>query len=135
MTSYLLDTNHASWLMARQESIVARLDQAQASGAQFGISITVLAELYYAVYASQRRAENLNRLQLLAEALLLWPFDALAAEEFGRIQAEQKAKGRPIPPLDAQIAAVARVNDLVLLTDDHHLTMVEGIRVENWRDS
>jgi tRNA(fMet)-specific endonuclease VapC len=135
MTSYLLDTNHASWLMARQESIVARLRQAQASGAQFGISITVLAELYFAVYASQRRSENLNRLQSLARALLLWPFDALAAEEFGHIQAEQKARGRPIPPLDAQIAAVARVNDLVLLTDDHHLTMVEGIRVENWRDS
>lgn len=135
MTSYLLDTNHASWLMARQESIVARLHQAQASGAQFGISMTVLAELYFAVYASQRRAENLNRLQSLVEALLLWPFDALAAEEFGRIQAEQKAKGRPIPPLDTQIAAVARVNDLVLLTDDHHLTMVEGIQIENWRHS
>ena len=134
MTNYLLDTNHASWLMARQEPIVTRLRQAQTSGAQFGISITVLAELYYAVYASQRRSENLNRLQSLVGALLLWPFDALAAEEFGRIQAEQKAKGRPIPPLDAQIAAVARVNDLILLTDDHHLTMVEGIQVENWRD-
>jgi predicted nucleic acid-binding protein len=50
-----------------------------AAGAQFGISITVLAELYYAVYASQHR------------------------------------------------------NDLILLTDDHHLTFVEGIRIENWR--
>lgn len=64
---------------------------------------------------------------------MLWPFDALTAEEFGRIQAEQKAKGRPIPPLDAQIAAVARVNNLVILTDDRHLTFVDGIIVENWR--
>jgi tRNA(fMet)-specific endonuclease VapC len=134
MTNYLLDTNHASWLMARQEPIVTRLRQAQNSGAQFGIPMTVLAELYYAVYASQRRMENLHRLQSLAGALLLWPFDALAAEEFGRIQAEQKAKGRPIPPLDAQIAAVARINDLILLTDDRHLTFVEGIRTENWRN-
>jgi tRNA(fMet)-specific endonuclease VapC len=134
MADYLLDTNHASWLMARQEPMVARLRQAQAAGAQFGISTTVLAELYYAVYASQRRQENLTRLQSLTGALLLWPFDALAAEEFGRIQAEQKAKGRPIPPLDAQIAAVVRVNDLILLTDDHHFALVEGIRIENWRD-
>ena len=134
MNSYLLDTNHAAWLMSQQEPIVARVRQARAAGGQFGISVTVLGELYYAVYASQRRAENQGRLQRLAGALLLWPFDALAAQEFGRIQAEQKAKGRPIPPLDAQIAAVARVNDLILLTDDRHLTFVDGITIESWRD-
>ena len=133
MTNYLLDTNHAGWLMAQQDSLIARMRQAQAAGDRFGISITVLGELYYAVYASQRHAENLRRLQSLAGALLLWPFDALAAEEFGRIQAEQKAKGRPVPPLDVQIAAVARVNNLVILTDDRHLTFVDGIIVENWR--
>ena len=92
MMNYLLDTNHASWLMAQQVPIVARLRQAQAGGDRFGVSVTVLGELYYAVYASQRRAENLRRLQSLVGALLLWPFDALAAEEFGCIQAEQKAK-------------------------------------------
>jgi tRNA(fMet)-specific endonuclease VapC len=133
MTDYLLDTNHASWLMTQQESSIARLREAQATGDRFGISVTVLGELYYAVYASQRRAENLRRLQALAGALLLWPFDALAAQEFGHIQAEQKAKGRPIPPLDAQIAAVARVNNLIILTDDQHLTFVDGIILENWR--
>jgi tRNA(fMet)-specific endonuclease VapC len=133
MMNYLLDTNHASWLMAQRNTIVARMSQAQADGARFGVSVTVLGELYYAVYASQRRAENLRRLQALAGALLLWPFDALTAEEFGRIQAEQKAKGRPIPPLDAQIAAVARVNNLTLLTDDRHFTFVDGIAIENWR--
>ena len=133
MTNYLLDTNHASWLMTQQAPILARLRQAQTAGDRFGISVTVLGELYYAVYASQHRAENLRRLQALAGALLLWPFDALTAEEFGRIQAEQKAKGRPIPPLDAQIAAVARVNDLVILTDDRHFTFVDGIAIENWR--
>ena len=133
MTNYLLDTNHASWLMAQKDSLVARLRQAQADGDRFGISVTVLGELYYAVYASQRRAEDLHRLQSLVGTLLLWPFDTLAAEEFGRIQAEQKAKGRPIPPLDAQIAAVARVSNLVLLTDDKHFTFVDGITVDNWR--
>ena len=104
MTNYLLDTNHASWLMAQREPIVTRMRQAQAAGDRFGISVMVLGELYYAVYASQHRAENLHRLQSLAGALLLWPFDALTAEEFGRIQAEQKAKGRSTPPLAHHVA-------------------------------
>ncbi|MFO7918900.1 MAG: type II toxin-antitoxin system VapC family toxin [Anaerolineae bacterium] len=133
MTDYLLDTNHASWLLARQESVVARVREAQTGDSVLGISMTVLGELYYAVYASQRAAENLRRLQALVGTFTLWPFDALAAQEFGRIQAEQKAKGRPIPPMDAQIAAIVRLNNLTLLTDDHHFAFIDGITVENWR--
>ena len=60
-------------------------------GHRFGLSITVLGELYYAVYASRHREENLQRLRGLLNALVLWPFDELAAEAFGAIQAEQKA--------------------------------------------
>ena len=135
MTRYLLDTNHASWLMAGSERITSRVRQAQASGDQFGLSVTVLGELYYAIYASQQREENLRRLHSLLRALILWPFDELTAEVFGRIQAEQKAKGLPIPPLDAQIAAVARAHDLVLLTADRHFQFVAGLTIENWQGS
>jgi len=31
-----------------------------------------------------------------------------------------------------QIAAVARVHDLVLLTADHHFEFLDGVVVENW---
>ncbi|HHH42263.1 MAG TPA: type II toxin-antitoxin system VapC family toxin [Chloroflexi bacterium] len=132
MTDYLLDTNHASKLMAQEEPIASQVREAQAAGDRFGFSVTVLGELYYAVYASQYRQRNLYRLRHLLEALLLWPFDEAAAEEFGRIQAEQKAKGRPIPPLDAQIAAVARVYGLTLLTADRHFQFVDDLTTENW---
>jgi len=132
MAKYLLDTNHASRVMAQDELITARVQQARFSGDQFGISMTVLAELYYAVYASQRRQENLRRLQGLVGALILWPFDELAAEAFGIIQAEQKASGRPIPPLDAQIAAVARTHGLAVLTADQHFQFIAGLAVQNW---
>ena len=132
MAEYLLDTNHASRLMAREEPVTSRLQEARAAGHRLGLSMPVLGELYYAVYASRRREENLQRLHDLLNALTLWPFDQLAAAEFGRIQAEQKAKGRPIPPLDAQIAAVARIHGLVLLTADRHFQFVDGVVVENW---
>lgn len=133
MADYLLDTNHATLLKARDTGIGSRMERARESGDRFGLSITVLAELYYAVYASQRHQENLSRLRELAGALLLWPFDEAVAEEFGRIQAEQKATGRPIPPLDAQIAAVARLHGLVLLTSDRHFEFVSGLAFQNWR--
>jgi predicted nucleic acid-binding protein len=48
------------------------------------------------------------------------------------IQAEQKAKGKPIPPTDAQIAAVARTRRLIVLTNDAHFRFIDGLTVESW---
>ena len=78
--------------MAQEEPIASRVRQAAAGGDQFGISVTVLGELYFAAYASQRREQNLSRLQTLSSALIIWPFDESAAETFGRLQAEQKVE-------------------------------------------
>lgn len=132
MTSYLLDTNHASSLMGGAEPITSRVRHAQAAGDHFGLSITVLGELYFAVYASQRVEWNRRRLQEMLDLYAVWSFDRGDAEMFGHIRAEQKAAGRPIPPLDAQIAAVARARGLVLLTADRHFQFVSGRATENW---
>ncbi|MCR4407293.1 MAG: type II toxin-antitoxin system VapC family toxin [Anaerolineae bacterium] len=132
--SYLLDTNHASKLLDGNAFLTQRVASLHKQGVEFGISITVLGELYYAAYASQRREINLRRIVYLLERVPVWPYDQIAAEEFGRILAEQKATGCPIPPIDAQIAAVARVRGLTVLTADHHFKLVGGLRVENWLD-
>lgn len=132
MSDYLLDTNHASRLMGQDKHILTHVQRVEENDDTFGVSMTVIAELYFAVYASQRRLENLQRLQQLLTSLHVYPFEQVDAEEFGRIQAEQKAKGRPIPPLDAQIAAVARQRELVILTADKHFSYVDGVSTENW---
>lgn len=132
MADYLLDTNHASYLFGGSQALRERIQSAVASGHRFGISMTVPGELFYAAYASQRRDQNLQALRRFMDDVFLWPFDAAAAEEFGHIQAEQKAKGRPIPPTDAQIAAVARLRGLTILTADQHFREVGSLAVENW---
>jgi tRNA(fMet)-specific endonuclease VapC len=132
MPDYLLDTNHVTHLLGGSVSLQQRVQTATTSGDTFGLSLTALGELYYAAYASRRREENLQAVRAFIEDMLLYPFDVAAAEEFGRLQAEQKAKGRPIPPLDAQIAAVARLHNLVVLTADHHFQHIGRLTVENW---
>lgn len=132
MTDFLLDTNHVSRFLADDPTIKGRLQASQGTGSHFGISITVLGELYYAAYASQRRQENLARLESFLDDVLLWEFDQTTAKEFGKIQAEQRAKGKLIPPMDAQIAAVARLHGLTVLSADIHFTWVDRLSVENW---
>ncbi len=132
MSEFLLDTNHVTHLLAQNEHLVERVRESASREARFSISMTVLGELYFAVYASRRRDENLENLNLFLEEAALRAFDEAAAQEFGRIQAEQKKNGRPIPPMDAQIAAVCRVHGLILLSDDHHFQFVDNLTVENW---
>src|SRR5438552_1426038 len=46
--------------------------------------------------------------------------------------AELRRAGRPIPDVDAQIAAIARSNGLTLLSADVHFGFVSGLVVEDW---
>jgi tRNA(fMet)-specific endonuclease VapC len=132
MSDYLLDTNHVIHLLDGMEKLREQFRIIPKDDQKFGISVTVLGELYFAVYASRRRDENYRALQGFLPSMVIWPFEEAAAEEFGLILAEQKAKGRPIPPMDAQIAAVARLHGLTVLTADHHFRFVERLAVENW---
>ena len=131
MPDYLLDTNHVIHLLNGLENLRQRIQVAEDTQ-RFSISMTVLGELYYAVYASQRREENLQALQSFLSDIVIWPYNEAAAEEFGHILAEQKVKGRPIPPMDAQIAAVARLHSLTILTADHHFQFIDRLTIENW---
>jgi len=135
MTDYLVDTNHVSKILEGEEKLKSRLQKTQGTEDTFGISMTVLGELYYAVYASQRKQENLAGLKAFLHSVILWEYDRPAAEEFGRIQAEQKAKGKPIPSSDAQIAAVARLHNLKVLSNDRHFTFVSNLAIESWLSS
>ena len=129
---YLLDTNHASKLLEGNESLSSRVSALKNSGSRFGISMSVVGELFFAVYASRRKDENLQQLKRFLEDIIIWDYDITVAEEFGKIQAEQKEKGKPIPSIDAQIAAGARIHNLTVLTTDQHFNVVEGLNVENW---
>ncbi len=100
-----------------------------------GISITILGELYFAAYASERQAENLRRIEQLIAQVRVWQFDEDAAREFGLIRAELRRKGKPIPPMDAQIAAVARKRGITVVTADQHLSFVDNLAVENWLEA
>lgn len=129
---YLLDTNHASKLLEGSKSILNKINLLKNNGSRFGISVSILGELFFAVYASSRKDENLRQLRLFLDDIIIWGFDIIASEEFGKIQAEQKAKGKPIPSIDAQIAAVARIHNLTVLTADQHFSQINSLTIENW---
>ena len=129
MLRYLFDTNHASAILKGDKDLRQRISLAQG---QFGISLPTVGELWFMVFNSIEVTKNTEALKYTLRQFKHWEYDQEAAVEFGRIRAELRRNGRPIPAIDVQIAAIARANDLTVLTSDEHLSYVSDLNVENW---
>jgi tRNA(fMet)-specific endonuclease VapC len=61
------------------------------------------------------------------------PYDEAAAEWHGEERARLESIGRPAPFVDGQIAAIAHVQGLVLVTINHEdFGRFKELKVENW---
>lgn len=133
MRRYLLDTNMAGHFVDKREGVDERARQARGKGGRIGIGIPVLAELYYGVEFSASREKNLKRLRAALAELTIWPFDAIAAAEFGRLRADLRRRGRPMPVIDIMIGAIAlTLGDTTVVTADTDFGAIPGLASENW---
>lgn len=118
----ILDTNVLSEVMRPTPStIVESWLASQSMGRLFTTAVTQ-AEIFYGLAllpAGQRRAgmtaaaENMFAEDFAGRVLA---FDPAAAHEFADIAATRRMAGRPIMPLDAQIAAIARSRHATVAT-------------------
>jgi len=92
LTKYLRDTNHASRLMGNDDRIVSRVRQARQTGDEFGIPMTILGELFFAVYASQRQMQNLQRLSRLLPLYTFTPLIARRPKRLAEFRLSKKPK-------------------------------------------
>jgi tRNA(fMet)-specific endonuclease VapC len=133
MRRFLLDSGIAGDLINRRHGVVERADAERHRGNRIGICTRVLGELLGGIEGSQSRERNLECLRHALSRLTLWPYDRAAAEEYGRVFAELRRRGRPMQQIDIQIAAVAlSLGNTTVVSADSDLTAVPGLVVENW---
>lgn len=127
---YLLDTNICIALIKANPTVVSIFEQ---KSLYCYISAIVLGELRKGAYCSQRVTKNLTAIDRLLSLLPVEDFDELAADDFGKIQAELRQIGRPTGELDAQIAAVARSRGDILVTNNiRHFENIPNLQIEDW---
>jgi hypothetical protein len=134
----LLDTNVVSELMrpVPDLGVVAFLDSYPES--DVWISAVTVAEICMGIallpggkrkdilYAA---AEKMFAEDFYARCL---PFDCEAGREYARITKERREKGRPVSVEDAQIAAVAVIGGLVLVTrNTSDFLEISGLQIIN----
>jgi tRNA(fMet)-specific endonuclease VapC len=132
----LLDTNVVSEpLRPRPSSAVLR--RLRRHEGKTAISSIVWHELRFGCLRlpDSRRRSVLERYlhDVVLACLPILDYDRAAAEWHAHERARLAAAGRTPPFIDGQIAAIARVNDLILVTSNEaDFREFEGLRVESW---
>ena len=81
-------------------------------------------------------SKNLSRLTPFLDQFASLPIVDKAARKFGRIRANLAKAGTPIGPYDLQIAAIALVNRLILVTHNtREFSRIEGLTLEDWEQA
>lgn len=117
--SYLIDTNVLSELKRTQPSAAVVSWMAARPAATLHLSVLTLGEIRKGIETLQdaRRRQRLTEwLQVELPAYFsgrILAVDSAVADRWGRIQSQA---GRPLPVIDALLAATAQAHDLVLVT-------------------
>ncbi|MGG6270914.1 type II toxin-antitoxin system VapC family toxin [Leptolyngbya sp. AN03gr2] len=133
---FLVDTNIASEPFKVQPNalVVERFNQ---NIREMGIAAVMWHELLYGFHRSpeSRRKRQLETYlqQIVLRALEILPYDRAAAEWFALERARLTGLERPPSYADGQFAAIAAVNDLVLVTRNvSDYSDFAGLSIENW---
>jgi tRNA(fMet)-specific endonuclease VapC len=131
----LLDTNVCVlYLRQRDPGLIQRIKMHRPD--EIRLCSVVVAELDFGADRSPPQYQTAN-LALLANFLPLFvsvPFTDAAAELFGRIRADVTARGVTLGPYDLQIAAIAKAENLILITHNtRKFGRVPGLQLEDWR--
>lgn len=128
---YLLDTNICVYwlkgnLQVEQKILAAGLNAVV-------LPFITVSELYYGAYKSQRIEANLHLVRKLTEQLAVIESDEAISELFGELKAGLEKNGMIIDDADLYIAACAKANGLVLVTNNtKHFKRIKGLKLENW---
>ena len=129
---YLLDSNFCIEIL-RGKSYVAKAKLLTIEVSLLALCSLVEAELLVGVALSHNPASALNKLAPFL-ALPSFSFDRLAAQHYAAIRSELQLQGRLIGANDLMIAAIARANNLTLVTHNTgEFGRVRDLPIEDWQ--
>jgi tRNA(fMet)-specific endonuclease VapC len=131
MLRYLLDTHIVIYVLKRRP--VEVLSTFNANASRMAISSITLAELLHGAEKSSRVSENLAPVEDFCSRLQVLPYGPKAAQHYGALRADLEKLGQPIGVNDMHIAAHARSEGLVLVTNNMgEFALVPALEAVNW---
>lgn len=131
---YMLDTNICIYAIKNKPlQVLNQLQKNYAKG--ICISALTLAELEHGVHKSSYPEKNRLALIRFLSILTILAFDDRAAAEYGKICAYLQKKGTPVGTMDMLIAAHAKAENLILVTNNtREFERIPDLQIENWAE-
>ncbi|MCD4791856.1 MAG: type II toxin-antitoxin system VapC family toxin [Bacteroidales bacterium] len=123
---YLLDTNVVVNLFRGNQQTLDKLNEIE----QLNISSIVYGELSYGVENATNKEKHIKQLISFSKSCSIIPVTKSTSKIYGIIKTQLKTKGKPIPENDIWIAAHTIEHNAVLLSDDKHFKLIEGLLTE-----
>lgn len=131
MLKYLLDTNIVIYVIKRRPIEVLQAFNANAT--RMAISSITLAELVHGAEKSMHPVSNLAVIEDFCSRLEVLPYTSKASYHYGQIRAALERLGQSIGVNDLHIAAHARSEGLVVVTNNtREFERVPALQIENW---
>lgn len=129
---YMLDTNICIYAIKNKpEKVLQRVKENLSAG--LCISTITLAELQHGVEKSSNIEKNTIALIQFLSILDVLPFESKAAIEYGKICAYLQKNGTPVGTMDMLIAAHARSEKLIVVTNNtREFEKIPNLDIENW---
>lgn len=129
---YLLDTNICIYI-AKGHPLAVRERFDRHTLHDLAMSTITLGELRFGAEKSQARERAMATIEQLAEMIQVCPLPVAAGEHYGDIRATLQKQGQPIGNNDLWLAAHARAEGWILVTNNtREFERVPGLQVENW---
>lgn len=131
MLRYLLDTHIVIYVIKRRPlEVLGRFNQ---NAGRMAMSAVTLAELLHGAEKSARPSSNLAVVEDFCSRLEVLPYTAKAAQHYGAIRTGLEKLGQPIGVNDLHIAAHARSEGLILVSNNlKEFARVPALQFENW---
>ena len=131
MLKYLLDTNMVIYVMKRRPIEV--LSQFNDNAGRMALSAITLSELYHGAEKSAKVAQNLEVVEEFASLVQVLAYGTKASQHYGAMRSQLEKAGQPMGVSDLHIAAHARSEGLVVVTNNtSEFSRIPGLMVENW---
>ncbi len=131
MKAYVLDTDTLIYFLNGRESVIRRF----AALPPQALHTTIInhAELFHGAYHSDRKIQNLAKVEAFLARLPILPFCEHASRLFAEHKARLRRKGTPLADLDLMIAGIALHHGMALVTNNlRHMGRIPGLATENW---
>jgi tRNA(fMet)-specific endonuclease VapC len=129
---YMLNTNVCIELLRGRNALLIQRFHARPTS-DLRICSVVLSELIRGTLLSRNPAANRAKMDAFVKLFVSLPFNNRAAKAHARLRYQLDSQGTPIGPYDLQIAAIALVQGLTVVTHNvAEFSRVPGLTIEDW---